>query len=146
MTVLAGRFLFKVYLAPQADVVNDLYSFALGLYLMMCIGYLTHWLYQSYVAYSAREGAQTKQYFAYIKEKGTKVCPERKKKKWMGCTDTVVQASRYIYLISTLAVIIPLLLGVSVDLFVFMPIRIHHSSGPIVISLSQVTYKREESA
>lgn len=79
MIVLVGRFLFKVYLAPQADVVNDLYSFALGLYLMMCIGYLTHWLYQSYIAYSARGSAQTEQCLAYIKEKGTKVCPERKK-------------------------------------------------------------------
>ncbi|CEJ00887.1 hypothetical protein RMCBS344292_14929 [Rhizopus microsporus] len=116
--LLVGRLLFKVYLAPQADVVNDLYSFALGLYLMMCIGYLAHWLYQSYVAYSARGNAQTEQCLAYIKEKG-------------------IKASRYIYLISTLAVIIPLLLGVSVDLFVFMPIRIHNSSGPIVINLSQ---------
>lgn len=90
MIVLVGRLLFKVYLAPQADVVNDLYSFALGLYLMMCIGYLAHWLYQSYVAYSARGNAQTEQCLAYIKEKGIKVYPEKKKKKRIEYTDTAV--------------------------------------------------------
>ncbi|KAG0742313.1 hypothetical protein G6F61_004976 [Rhizopus arrhizus] len=114
--VLVGRLLFKIYLAPHVDVVNDLYSFALGFYLMVGISLITCWLHSLFVDYESN-GFHLNVLMDYTKRKAEK-------------------ASRCLYLIFTLAVMIPLLLGVSVDLFVFMPIRSYYSKE-IVIDLSQ---------
>lgn len=112
--LLFGRFLFKAYLAPQVDMVNDLYSFTLGLYLLVGACLTCTWTYRCYVTYKLNGYSFSEQWVTYV-----------------------TKASRYVYLIFSLGVVIPLLLGISVDLFVFMPIRTYHSKEGIVIHLSQ---------
>ncbi|KAI9265606.1 hypothetical protein BY458DRAFT_534185 [Sporodiniella umbellata] len=112
LPLLLGRYVFKAYLAPQADIVNDLYSFTLGLYMLVGLGIGGHWMYRIYL--TRNENSIRKQLTSY----GYKV-------------------GRCVYLLSAFAVVMPVLVGVAVDLFVYMPIRTHYSQEGIVIHLSQ---------
>lgn len=81
--VLAGRALFKVYFAPEAKV-NDLYSFALGIYIMAGLGTVIHWCIECYSTYKAN-GYNQDEIMTYMKEKTGKVmwdvlCKTREKK------------------------------------------------------------------
>ncbi|CAO3628960.1 unnamed protein product [Mucor hiemalis] len=114
--LLAGRALFKLYFAPESKV-NDLYSFALGIYIMAGLGTITHWCIECYSTYKANEYNQD-EIMTYIKEKTGKMF-------------------KFLYLSSTFGIVIPLLLGIAVDLFVFMPIRSFNAETGLVISISQ---------
>lgn len=70
--MLVGRLLFKIYLAPHVDVVNDLYSFALGLYLMVGISLMTCWLHSLLVDYRSN-GFHLDVFMDYTKRKAEKV-------------------------------------------------------------------------
>ncbi|KAI8366334.1 hypothetical protein EDC96DRAFT_508584 [Choanephora cucurbitarum] len=109
--LLFGRLLFSFYLAPGAQV-NDLYSFALGIYLMVGIVIVARWIQDGYATLS------THQTMTYLQEK-------------------LIKASKFFYLASTFGFVIPLLLGIAVDLFVFMPIRSSNMDKGLVIHVSQ---------
>jgi hypothetical protein len=70
--LLVGRLLFKIYLAPHVDVVNDLYSFALGFYLMVGISLITCWLHSLFVDYESN-GFHLNVLMDYTKRKAEKV-------------------------------------------------------------------------
>ncbi|KAI8358573.1 hypothetical protein BD560DRAFT_405866 [Blakeslea trispora] len=108
--LLLGRILFSFYLAPDSHV-NDLYSFALGIYLMVAMAIVAHWIYDGYIL-------STHQVMTYLQQKLAKV-------------------AKFFYLASTFGFVMPLLLGIAVDLFVFMPIRSSNSDKGLVIHLSQ---------
>lgn len=114
--LLAGRALFKVYFAPEAKV-NDLYSFALGIYIMAGLGTVIHWCIECYSTYKAN-GYNQDEIMTYMKEKTGKIL-------------------KFLYFASTFGIVIPLLLGIAVDLFVFMPIRSFDAETGLVISISQ---------
>lgn len=65
-----GRGLFKYYLAPGSKV-NDLYSFALGIYIMAGLGTVIHWITECYATYRANE--YSNEIMTYMKEKAKKV-------------------------------------------------------------------------
>lgn len=73
--MLVGRALFKTYLAPGSKV-NDLYSFALGIYIMAGLGTVIHWITECYATYKANE--YHNEIMTYMKEKAKMV---KKKKK-----------------------------------------------------------------
>lgn len=73
LPLLVGRGLFKYYLAPGSKV-NDLYSFALGIYLMAGLAILVHWMTECYSTY---HDSNKDEIMTYIKEKTGKVS-ERK--------------------------------------------------------------------
>ena len=64
--MLFGRLLFSFYLAPGAQV-NDLYSFALGIYLMVGIVIVAQWIQDGYATLS------THQAMTYLQQKLIKV-------------------------------------------------------------------------
>ncbi|KAI8063657.1 uncharacterized protein B0P05DRAFT_555187 [Gilbertella persicaria] len=106
--LLVGRGLFYYWLAPGSPV-NDLYSFGLGIYVMVGIAILIRWIHDAYL---------TPNMMTYIKDKLTKL-------------------AKFCYLSVTLGMWIPFLLGVAVDLFVFMPIRSSNTDTGLVIHVSQ---------
>jgi hypothetical protein len=71
LLVLTGRALFKYYLAPESKV-NDLYSFALGFYIMVGFVTIAHWVNECYATeYNAHN--KKEQIMTYIKVKAAKV-------------------------------------------------------------------------
>ncbi|KAI8989990.1 hypothetical protein BDB01DRAFT_894809 [Pilobolus umbonatus] len=118
LPLLIGRALFDIYLAPGSQV-NDLYSFALGLYVMTFMAYCIYWGSECYNVYK-ENGYNLKRdaVIQYIKEK-------------------VMQASKAFYLGAVFGIVLPLLVGIAVDLFVFMPFRTIDSEVGLVINLSQ---------
>lgn len=72
-----GRTLFKTYLAPGSKV-NDLYSFALGIYIMAGLGTVIHWITECYATYKANE--YDTEIMTYMKEKA-KMVKEKKREK-----------------------------------------------------------------
>jgi hypothetical protein len=64
--VLFGRFMFHGYLAPGSKV-NDLYSFALGIYTMTGIAFALYWTRESYIK------LQSGEFKPFIMDKATKV-------------------------------------------------------------------------
>jgi hypothetical protein len=67
---LTGRAIFKYYLAPESNV-NDLYSFALGFYIMVGVVTVAHWINECYATeYNA---SKKEQVMTYIKSKAAKV-------------------------------------------------------------------------
>lgn len=71
MVVLVGRALFKFYLAPVSKV-NDLYSFALGIYIMAGLGTMINWISECYATYKTNE-YNNDEIMTYMKEKTKKV-------------------------------------------------------------------------
>jgi membrane protein CcdC involved in cytochrome C biogenesis len=71
IVVLVGRALFKFYLAPEKRV-NDLYSFALGIYIMTGLSILVYWINECYTTYKETEYNQD-EIMTFIKEKTKKV-------------------------------------------------------------------------
>lgn len=69
LPLLAGRMLFQLYLAPGSKV-NDLYSFALGIYLMTGCAILAHWANE---CYTTTRSANQEEMIKYAKEKAGKV-------------------------------------------------------------------------
>jgi hypothetical protein len=68
-----GRLLFAVYLAPQSKV-NDLYSFGLGLYIMVIMGTVAHKITTLYVSYRENEYKLDKdEAMQFLKENTKKV-------------------------------------------------------------------------
>ncbi|KAI7896747.1 uncharacterized protein EV154DRAFT_535463 [Mucor mucedo] len=114
--LLVGRALFKYYLAPGSKV-NDLYSFALGIYIMAGLGTMTHWINECYATYKTNE-YNNDEIMTYMKEKTKKI-------------------AKFLYLSSMFGLVIPLLFGIAVDLFVFMPIRSFNSESGLVIYVTQ---------
>ncbi|KAL9556071.1 hypothetical protein MBANPS3_002067 [Mucor bainieri] len=112
--LLAGRMLFKLYLGPEAKV-NDLYSFALGIYLMTGCIILVHWAKE---CYTTTRHASQEEVVKYAKAKAGK-------------------ALKFFYLAFMFGIVIPLLFGIAVDLFVFMPRRDFNADAGLVIYISQ---------
>ncbi|KAI9487301.1 MAG: hypothetical protein EXX96DRAFT_552589 [Benjaminiella poitrasii] len=112
--LLIGRALFKFYFAPESKV-NDLYSFALGIYLMVGIVLVIHWMT---ICYSMGRDSNQDEIKKFIKEKASK-------------------AGKFLYLSGMFGLVIPLLVGIAVDLFVFMPLRNFNSETGLVIDISQ---------
>lgn len=69
LPLLTGRALFKLYLAPESKV-NDLYSFALGIYLMTGCAICAHWVNE---CYTTTQNANRQEMIKYAKEKAGKV-------------------------------------------------------------------------
>ena len=67
--LLTGRILFKLYLAPESKV-NDLYSFALGIYIMTGCAILIHWVKECYLN---SQNTNQEEMIEYVKEKASKV-------------------------------------------------------------------------
>ncbi|KAI7900493.1 uncharacterized protein BX663DRAFT_488410 [Cokeromyces recurvatus] len=117
LPLLIGRTLFKLYLAPESSV-NDFYSFALGIYIMVGIILVIRWISVWYTMINSHQSNQN-EIMTFIKEKTSK-------------------AGKFIYLSSMFGLVIPLLIGIAVDLFVFMPIRsINPESSDLVIDITQ---------
>ncbi|GAN04618.1 conserved hypothetical protein [Mucor ambiguus] len=114
LPLLTGRLLFKLYLAPESKV-NDLYSFALGIYLMTGCAILAHWANEYY---NTTQNANREQMIKYAKEKASK-------------------ALKFFYFAIMFGIVIPLLFGIAVDLFVFMPRRAFNADTGLVIYISQ---------
>ncbi|KAI8640568.1 hypothetical protein BD408DRAFT_484022 [Parasitella parasitica] len=114
LPLLTGRTLFKSYLSPGSKV-NDLYSFALGLYTMSGCGILAHWIKEWY---SNSQNANREEMIQNAKDKASK-------------------AAKFFYFAITFGLIIPLLFGIAVDLFVFMPRRDFNADTGLVIYISQ---------
>ncbi|KAG0182167.1 hypothetical protein DFQ29_005527 [Apophysomyces sp. BC1021] len=119
MPLILGRYMFETYLVPGTQV-HDIYAFSVGAYAMVILGIVVNWFGQRYNA---------------IMEMVS----------WKDCVNEAVAASRQklvlackaVYFGAAFGFIIPLLLGVAVDLFVFMPIRFSKSSGALVLHLSE---------
>ncbi|KAF1798687.1 hypothetical protein FB192DRAFT_1310118 [Mucor lusitanicus] len=114
LPLLAGRMLFQLYLAPGSKV-NDLYSFALGIYLMTGCAILAHWANE---CYTTTRSANQEEMIKYAKEKAGK-------------------ALKFFYFAVMFGIVIPLLFGIAVDLFVFMPRRDFNADTGLVIYISQ---------
>ncbi|KAL7319178.1 hypothetical protein PS15m_002347 [Mucor circinelloides] len=114
LPLLTGRTLFKLYLAPGSKV-NDLYSFALGIYLMTGCAILIHWAKE---CYSTTQNSNQEEIIKYAKEKAGKTL-------------------KFFYFAIMFGLVIPLLFGIAVDLFVFMPRRDFNADTGLVIYISQ---------
>ncbi|KAF7725250.1 hypothetical protein EC973_000338 [Apophysomyces ossiformis] len=117
--VLLGRHMFETYLTPESQV-HDIYAFSVGAYTMVLLGSLINWVSRKYTTIS--EVADWKAYLDETMASG--------KEKFS-------LASKAVYFSGSLGFIIPLLLGVAIDLYVFMPIRYSKSSGALVLHLSE---------
>jgi hypothetical protein len=74
--LLVGRALFQYYFAPGSKV-NDLYSFALGIYLMAGLATVIHWMTEYYTAYN---DSNKDEIMTYIKAKMGKVSLQKNQK------------------------------------------------------------------
>ncbi|KAI8987552.1 hypothetical protein BDF20DRAFT_998168 [Mycotypha africana] len=104
LPLLAGRVILNSYIltGESSSKTNDLYSFTLGIYLMTGFGILVYWI-KDYYAQHGHSGDHERLY-QFIKEKAGK-------------------ALKFFYLVMTVGVIIPFLLAVIVDLYIFLPVR-----------------------
>lgn len=138
--LLLGRHVFEVYLNAK---VHDMYAFIAGAYIMVFLSILINWVGHKMEVLTRNGGAlRMSEVVAGAKDKLTLVCvlqaisvisPLIRKK----------QASKLVYLAAVFGFIIPLLIGVAADLFVFMPIRLSKSSDALVIHMSEVRITQE---
>ncbi|KAI8089411.1 uncharacterized protein BX664DRAFT_262675 [Halteromyces radiatus] len=114
--VCLGRYLFKAFVTEKA--VHDVYSFATGAYVMVSLGLAIDWTMNKYQAWQDGSATST-EILEWTKEK-LQLC------------------GKVLYLATTLGFIVPLLLGVMVDLYLFMPLRYSiHDDQPMVLHLSE---------
>ncbi|KAI8882007.1 hypothetical protein K501DRAFT_252110 [Backusella circina FSU 941] len=106
--LLLGRFLFSYYFAPNAKV-SDLYSFSLGFYIIVAFVFALH------------KSFKFKYYDSYMDHIIT----------------AIKKVTKFLYLASTLGLIMPLIFGIAVDFFVLMPIRISEHKNGLVIDVSR---------
>ncbi|KAI8393645.1 uncharacterized protein BYT42DRAFT_609419 [Radiomyces spectabilis] len=116
--LLLGRHLFETYLGAE-NQVHDVYAFSLGAYVMVLLSIVVNWfshLFDTWqaeswdVAYNVMKSS--------IKEK-------------------LYLMVKFIYLGLSAGLVVPLLLGVTVDLYIFMPIRLAKSSEALVLHLPE---------
>ncbi|KAI8148867.1 hypothetical protein BJV82DRAFT_201164 [Fennellomyces sp. T-0311] len=113
--LLLGRHVFEKYLSGSK--VHDMYAFIVGAYIMMFLSILINWVGQKYEA-AQRSGVDLPHAASYVKQ------GVRKALKWS-------------YFAVAVGFVIPLLLGVFADVYIFMPIRYSSSSDELVIHVSE---------
>ncbi|ORY93848.1 hypothetical protein BCR43DRAFT_551551 [Syncephalastrum racemosum] len=114
--LLLGRHVFDVYLGAK---VHDMYAFIAGAYIMVFLSILINWAGHKMETLTRNGGVlRMSEVIAGAKDKLTMVC-------------------KLVYLAAVFAFIIPLLIGVAADLFIFMPIRLSKSSDALVIHMSE---------
>ncbi|KAG2220865.1 hypothetical protein INT45_004033 [Circinella minor] len=115
--LLLGRHVFEKYLSGTQ--VHDMYAFIVGAYIMMFLSIFINWIGQKYEELSRNHGdvdipAVTK----YIK-------------------NGVQKALKVIYFALAFGFVIPMLLGILADVYIFMPIRYSSSNDALVIHVSE---------
>ncbi|KAI8338940.1 hypothetical protein BC941DRAFT_373111 [Chlamydoabsidia padenii] len=113
--VCLGRYLFKTLVTTKA--VHDVYNFATGAYVMVSMGLAIDWIVNKYQFWQ-ENGATFAMVFEWTKSK-------------LGL------AGKVLYLAFTLGFVLPLMLGVTVDLYLFMPLRYSINDQPMVLHLSE---------
>ncbi|ORZ20236.1 hypothetical protein BCR42DRAFT_204204 [Absidia repens] len=121
--LLLGRFIFATYVAP-IKTVHDLYSFVLGAYVMVLLSRAFDWLarvYDYFINHRDQVG------WLYLLDKAQSYLQQK-----------MANGCKFIYLTLTIGWMIPLLVGVAVDLYVFIPIRYAKASHyTLAIHLSE---------
>ncbi|ORX52669.1 hypothetical protein DM01DRAFT_1306354 [Hesseltinella vesiculosa] len=104
--VCLGRWFFQ-WVIQQDQTIHDIYSFSVGMYLMVTMGMLVRWLQNN---------------------------PVLTWTWWQACLSMTIKA---LFLVVTLGLIVPLFLGITVDLYLFMPLRYAHPDQPMVLHVSE---------
>ncbi|CAO3592354.1 unnamed protein product [Absidia cylindrospora] len=121
--LLLGRFLFETYVSPNKSM-HDLYSFVFGAYVMVLLTRVFNWV------------ARGSDYYFNHRDHGG--CLYLLNKTQSHLRQKMANGCKFIYLTVTIGWMIPLLVGVAVDLYVFIPIRYANSSHhALVIHLSE---------
>ncbi|CAO3587835.1 unnamed protein product [Absidia cylindrospora] len=113
--VCLGQFLFKTFVTEKA--VHDVYNFATGAYVMVSLGLAIDWIINKYQSWQENNTTWTV------------ILEWTKTKLRMG--------GKVLYLAVTLGFVLPLMLGVTVDLYLFMPLRYSINDQPMVLHLSE---------
>ncbi|CAO3631806.1 unnamed protein product [Cunninghamella blakesleeana] len=115
--VCLGRVFFNLFVTEKQ--VHDIYCFTLGVYIMVSLGLLIDWASNKHISWQ-ESGSELNQntVLQYLKEK-------------------LQLGAKLFYLLVTLGFILPLMLGIVVDLYLFMPLRYSIHDQPMVLHLSE---------
>ncbi|KAI9301460.1 hypothetical protein BJ944DRAFT_271471 [Cunninghamella echinulata] len=115
--VCLGRIFFNAFITEKQ--VHDIYCFTLGAYIMVSLGLMVDWTINKYMSWQ-ENGSELEQniILQYLKEK-------------------LQLGIKLFYLLVTLGFILPLMLGIVVDLYLFMPLRYSIHDQPMVLHLSE---------
>ncbi|KAI9275859.1 hypothetical protein BDA99DRAFT_496639 [Phascolomyces articulosus] len=124
--LLLGRHVFEKYLVPfsstgevKSNQVHDMYAFIVGAYIMMFLSILINWMSQKYEVLARNHGDVDIPVVTRSIRNGVK------------------KVLKGTYFAATIGFVMPLLLGILADVYIFMPIRYSNSNDALVIHVSE---------